>query len=161
MRRFVSIAGTAAALCVLAACGTAPPAAAPHTSTPASTTTYTTTTSAAPTSLTGPPPPAIDVDSKYLPSWMQGVADGSSDPMANGMATLRMASVESDLVQHGLGSLQELPYFPARVVRQCTELNAGVADPDGEAVTSFSIPQHPLTTADGAQINAAIRPDCA
>jgi hypothetical protein len=72
-----------------------------------------------------------------------------------------MGGVESDLVQNGLGALQELPYCPQRVVRQCAALNAGVADPDGEAVQSFSIPGHPLSRSDGARVNAAIKKDCA
>jgi hypothetical protein len=46
------------------------------------------------------------------------------------------------------------------VIRQCGALNAGVADPDGEAVQSFSVPQRPVDRAEGARIDAVIREDC-
>jgi hypothetical protein len=89
-----------------------------------------------------------------------GVADNPDDPVAKGLATIKMAGVASDLVANGLGALQDLPYFPQRVIRQCGALNAGVADPDGEAVQSFSVPQRPVDRAEGARIDAVIREDC-
>lgn len=80
---------------------------------------------------------------------------------AKAHAALGMAGVQSDLVRHGMRALQELPYFPQRVVRQCTALNARLPDPDGEAVQSFSTPRHPVSRAEGARINEVIRRACA
>jgi hypothetical protein len=106
-------------------------------------------------------PPKIKADPQYLPRWMKGMAEGSNDQSARDSATLGMASVQSDLVAHGLKDLQQLPYFPQRVVRQCTALNAHLPDPDGEAVRSFSTPDRPVSREEGARINAAIKKSCA
>ncbi|MFD2470627.1 hypothetical protein [Amycolatopsis silviterrae] len=106
-------------------------------------------------------PPRIKADPKYLPSWMRGFAENPDSTDGKASATLGMAGVQSDLVQHGLKSLQELPFFPQRVVRQCTALNAHLPDPDGEAVRSFSTPQHPVSRSEGARINSVIRKSCA
>ncbi|NEC62353.1 hypothetical protein G3I59_43805 [Amycolatopsis rubida] len=118
--------------------------------------------SSAPASAeSGPMPPRVKADPKYLPSWMRGMADNPDDRSAKAYATLGLAGVQSDLVQHGLRALQELPYFPQRVVRQCTALNAHLPDPDGEAVQSFSTPQRPVSRSEGARINEVIRKSCA
>ncbi|WP_370937707.1 hypothetical protein [Amycolatopsis sp. cg13] len=147
----MTVVGTAAAL---AACGSAPPTAAPA-SRPAS------ALSSSPSASESDPPPApIKADPKYLPSWMRDATENPSDTVAQDFAAAAMTRLESDLVHRGLGSLQELPDFPQRAVRQCTALNARLPDPDGEAVRSFSTPRHPVSRAEGTRINAAIRRDC-
>ncbi|MFE3173052.1 hypothetical protein ACFXPA_33325 [Amycolatopsis sp. NPDC059090] len=148
----MAVVGTAAAL---AACGSAPPATAPASS-PAST-----PSSSASASESDPPPAPVKADPKYLPSWMRDAAENPADAVAQDFASAAMTRLESDLVHDGLSSLQELPDFPQRAVRQCTALNARLPDPDGEAVRSFSTPRHPVNRAEGARINAAIRRDCA
>lgn len=106
-------------------------------------------------------PPPVKADPKYLPSWMRGFADSPDDTVAKDYATIGMTRVQSALSENGLETLQDLPSFPQRVVRQCTALNARLADPEGEAVRSFSTPQHPVSRSEGARINAAIRKACA
>lgn len=116
--------------------------------------------SVTPTPLTGPMPPVLHVDPKYLPSWMRGMAANPDDQVSKAQASIGMLRVQSALAQHGLAALQDLPSFPQRVVRQCTALNAKVADPVAEAIRSFSIPQRPLSKADARRVNQAIRTAC-
>ncbi|WP_158684476.1 hypothetical protein [Amycolatopsis orientalis] len=156
------MATVAAAAVALSACASTPPVPSRSPGSPASTPPPPSSPAfSSPAPESGPMPPPVKADPRYLPSWMRGFADNPEDMVAKDYATVGMARVESALVEHGLRPLQELPCFPRRVVRQCTVLNAHLADPDGEAVQSFSTPQHPLSRAEGARVNAAIRKACA